>query len=124
MSDNLKKSEESLEKLEVDKTTEKNADKSPNEDSSKKDSSKNKAVKKDSSSVKKESEKKSNIFQTIVLFVRQIIDEMKKVVTPTVDELKEYSIVVVVFVLVIMLFITGVDFVIGKSIMALFGAGK
>ncbi|MDR1861612.1 MAG: preprotein translocase subunit SecE [Candidatus Ancillula sp.] len=56
----------------------------------------------------------------IVTFLRQIINEMKKVVIPTRQELVEYTIVVLVFVLVIMLFITGVDVVIGQIIMFLF----
>lgn len=56
----------------------------------------------------------------IILFVRQIISELKKVVAPTPQELREYTIVVLVFVLVIMLFITGVDVLIGQGVMALF----
>lgn len=70
--------------------------------------------------VKKASTKKAGPIAAVVLFIRQIIDEMKKVTAPTKDELVEYSIVVLVFVLVIMLFITGVDFLIGKGIMAIF----
>lgn len=85
-----------------------------------------KAVQQDNSSNKNLNNKTSddkatrNPFIIVITFIRQIIDEMKKVTTPTKDELKEYSIVVLVFVLVIMLFITGVDFLIGKGIMALF----
>jgi preprotein translocase subunit SecE len=56
----------------------------------------------------------------VVLFIRQIFNELKKVTAPTKDELVEYVIVVLVFVVVIMLFITAVDFVIGKGVMALF----
>jgi preprotein translocase subunit SecE len=56
----------------------------------------------------------------LVLFIRQIISELKKVVAPTRQELREYTIVVLVFVLVIMLFITGVDVLIGQGVMALF----
>jgi preprotein translocase subunit SecE len=73
-----------------------------------------------SSSRKVGTRKKSGPFTNVVLFIRQIINELKKVVTPTKDELIEYTIVVLVFVLVIMVFITGVDFAIGKGIMALF----
>jgi preprotein translocase subunit SecE len=64
--------------------------------------------------------KKSGLIRGVILFIRQIISELRKVVTPTKDELIEYTIVVLVFVLVIMIFITIVDFGIGKAIMALF----
>jgi preprotein translocase subunit SecE len=63
---------------------------------------------------------KVSLIKRLKTFVHQIFDEMKKVVAPTRQELIEYTIVVLVFVLVIMLFITGVDVVIGKIIMALF----
>ncbi|GHT83022.1 hypothetical protein FACS1894125_6310 [Actinomycetota bacterium] len=69
---------------------------------------------------KADKSEKLSIIGRLVTFVRQILSEMKKVVTPTKDELVEYTIVVLVFVLVIMLFITGVDVVIGKIVMALF----
>ncbi|MDR0950725.1 MAG: preprotein translocase subunit SecE [Candidatus Ancillula sp.] len=68
----------------------------------------------------KEVVKKLNIFQRFVLFIRQIIDELKKVTAPTLDEWREYVVVVLVFVLIIMLFITGVDYLIGQGVMALF----
>jgi preprotein translocase subunit SecE len=57
----------------------------------------------------------------LVRFVRQVIAELKKVVRPTRQELMTYSSVVVVFVLIVMAFIFGVDYVIGKAVMWLFG---
>jgi preprotein translocase subunit SecE len=56
----------------------------------------------------------------LILFIQQIISEVKRVVSPTRQELSEYTIVVLVFVLVIMLFITGADVAIGQLVMALF----
>ncbi|MDR1825221.1 MAG: preprotein translocase subunit SecE [Bifidobacteriaceae bacterium] len=57
----------------------------------------------------------------LVLFVRQVVTELKKVVRPTRQELTTYSTVVVVFVLIIMAFIFGIDWLTGKGVMALFG---
>ncbi|MDR2564514.1 MAG: preprotein translocase subunit SecE [Bifidobacteriaceae bacterium] len=57
----------------------------------------------------------------LVRFVRQVIAELKKVVRPTRQELMTYSSVVVVFVLIVMAFIFGVDTLIGKAVMAVFG---
>ena len=65
-------------------------------------------------------DKKPNVYARFVLFVRQIIAELKKVVTPTRSELVNYTIVVLVFVAVIMAFITGIDFGLGKLMLWLF----
>ncbi|EEH64648.1 preprotein translocase, SecE subunit [Gleimia coleocanis DSM 15436] len=53
--------------------------------------------------VKKQQETES-FFARIVLFVKQVIGELKKVVWPTVDEWKTYFLVVLVFVGAIMAF--------------------
>jgi preprotein translocase subunit SecE len=57
----------------------------------------------------------------VVRFVRQVIAELKKVVRPTRQELMTYSSVVVVFVLIVMGFIFGIDYLIGKLVMWVFG---
>lgn len=49
-------------------------------------------------------------FRAISLFVSQIIDELRKVVRPTGSELLNYTIVVIVFVLVIMGVVAAMDF--------------
>lgn len=67
-------------------------------------------------------EKKPNVFARLVLFVRQIIGELKKVVTPTRQDLISYTIVVLVFVAVVMAFITGIDFGLGKLMLWLFAS--
>jgi preprotein translocase subunit SecE len=51
----------------------------------------------------------SRLFGAISLFVRQILDELRKVVRPTGPELVRYTTVVVVFVVVIMAIISGLD---------------
>jgi preprotein translocase subunit SecE len=45
-----------------------------------------------------------------ILFVRQIIAELKKVTRPTVSELRNYTLVVLGFVTVVMIIIAGLDY--------------
>ncbi|MET4144189.1 preprotein translocase subunit SecE [Arthrobacter sp. UYCo732] len=52
---------------------------------------------------------KKGFFGTIFLFVRQVIAELRKVVTPTRNDLFRYTLTVVVFVAVMILFVTAVD---------------
>lgn len=54
-------------------------------------------------------EEKLNFFGRIMLFLRQVIDEMRKVVTPTRKELITYTSVVLVFVLIVMGLVYGFD---------------
>ena len=62
-----------------------------------------------------------NVFARIALFVRQVVGELRKVVTPTRSELINYTIVVLVFVTVVMLFVTALDYVIGQGVLFVFG---
>ena len=52
----------------------------------------------------------SRFFGAISLFVRQILDELRKVVRPTGPELVRYTTVVVVFVMVMMALVSALDF--------------
>lgn len=54
-------------------------------------------------------EKKLNFFQRIALFIRQVFGELRKVVTPTRRELVQFTIVVLVFVIVMMGIVYGLD---------------
>ncbi|MBO1767801.1 MULTISPECIES: preprotein translocase subunit SecE [Allobranchiibius] len=45
----------------------------------------------------------------LVLFIRQVIDELRKVVRPTRQELLNYTAVVVVFICLVMGFVVGLD---------------
>ena len=56
----------------------------------------------------------------IVLFFRQVIDELRKVVWPTMNELWTYFTVVVVFIVAIMAFTGVLDFAFNKAVMWLF----
>lgn len=67
------------------------------------------------------SEGRRNIFARMALFVRQVISELRKVVTPTRTELLNYTWVVLVFLVVVMLFVTAVDFGVGKLAFLVFG---
>ncbi len=51
----------------------------------------------------------SRLFGAIGLFVRQILDELRKVVRPTGPELVRYTTVVVVFVMVMMALVSLLD---------------
>lgn len=70
----------------------------------------------------KNSEKaiKPNIFMRIGLFIKQIIDELRKVVTPTSKELFFWSLAVFIFVL-LMALVTGMDYGLGKLTLWIFG---
>lgn len=75
-----------------------------------------------SESVQKTAEKKSgNIFSRIVLFVRQIIAELRKVVRPSREDLWTYFVVVLLFVLAVMVFIGILDFIFGQIVLWIFG---
>ena len=63
---------------------------------------------------------KKGFFAQIMLFFRQVIAELKKVVTPTRSELVNYFLVVVGFVVVVMLIVTALDFVFGQGSILLF----
>ncbi|MGO2052670.1 preprotein translocase subunit SecE [Glutamicibacter sp. 287] len=63
---------------------------------------------------------KKGFFGRIFLFLRQVISELKKVVTPTRSELINYTLVVIGFVCVVMLIVTILDFVLGQGSILLF----
>ena len=56
-----------------------------------------------------------------IQFLREVIAELKKVAWPSRQETIAYSIVVLVSTIIIAALIFGMDFVFGRSILALFG---
>ena len=64
---------------------------------------------------------KPNVFMRIGLFIKQIIDELRKVVTPTAKELFFWSLAVAIFVLLLMALVTGMDYGLGKLGLLVFG---
>ena len=57
----------------------------------------------------------------ISLFYRQGIAELRKVIWPTRKELVTYTTVVIVFVLVVIAYVSVLDFFFAKAILAIFG---
>jgi preprotein translocase subunit SecE len=57
----------------------------------------------------------------IPLFLRQVIAELRKVIWPTRDQLVTYFIVVLVFVLFMIAFVSVLDFAFNKLAFAVFG---
>ena len=55
-------------------------------------------------------------FARLRRFMRQVVSELKKVVRPTRQELLTYTSVVLVFVLAVMVFVSGLDFSFGKLV--------
>ena len=62
-----------------------------------------------------------NPFARIALFIRQVFTELKKVVTPTRRELVSYTIVVLVFVVIMMAIVVGLDQLFGWLAIIVFG---
>lgn len=61
------------------------------------------------------------LFARIVLFFRQVIDQMSKVVWPTRKELLGYFVAVLIFVAVIMAYIGVLDLAIANLMLLIFG---
>jgi preprotein translocase subunit SecE len=60
---------------------------------------------------KKDRAEKRGPFGRVSLFLRQVVNELSKVVTPTRRELITYTIVVLVFVIIMMAIVSGLDLV-------------
>ena len=56
-----------------------------------------------------------------VTFLRQVVAELRKVVWPTQQQLVTYFLVVLVFVLVMIAYVSLLDVAFGKAVFALFG---
>lgn len=65
--------------------------------------------------------KKPNIFMRIGLFIKQIIAEMRKIVTPTRKQLFMWTLAVFIFVLLLMVVVTAMDFGLGNLAFLIFG---
>lgn len=69
-------------------------------------------------------DRKLGFFGRIALFIRQILDELRKVVTPTRKELAKFTSVVLVFVLIVIGIVYGLDFVFSWVIEQVFGVPR
>ena len=59
--------------------------------------------------------------QRLSLFYRQVVAELRKVIWPTRKELVTYTTVVIVFVLVVIAYVSVLDFAFAKAILGIFG---
>ncbi|GGO06182.1 hypothetical protein GCM10010116_12190 [Microbispora rosea subsp. aerata] len=55
------------------------------------------------------------------LFYRQVVAELRKVIWPRRNDLISYTVVVLVFVLIMVGFVFGIDTLLGKAVLWLFG---
>jgi len=75
-------------------------------------------------SAKRERDERRGPFARISLFLRQVVNELKKVVTPTRRELFSYTGVVLVFVVIMMALVYGLDLAFSLGVNVVFGNGK
>lgn len=68
-------------------------------------------------------EKRRGFFGRILQFFREVIAELKKVVTPTGRQLVNYVVVVLCFVIFMMALIFGLDWIFGQGAFWIFGNG-
>lgn len=73
---------------------------------------------------KKDRAEKRGPFGRFALFIRQVINELSKVVTPTRRELITYTLVVLVFVIIMMAIVSGLDVVFLWLVRFIFGDGS
>jgi len=64
---------------------------------------------------------KKNIFSRLALFIRQVVVELRKVIWPTRNELIQYTIVVVFFILLMSAIVALYDFVFTRGVLFIFG---
>ena len=66
-------------------------------------------------------ERTGGIFARLALFLRQVVDELRKVIWPTRSELINYTTVVVVFVVIMALILAVYDFAFARAVFFVFG---
>jgi preprotein translocase subunit SecE len=62
-----------------------------------------------------------NPFSRLAIFIRQVLAELKKVVTPTRKELWSFIVVVLVFVIIVMAIVGALDWLFGLVVIFVFG---
>jgi preprotein translocase subunit SecE len=70
---------------------------------------------------KRDRAERRNPFARIALFIRQVLAELRKVVTPTRKELVSFTVVVLVFVIIMMALVWGLDQIFGWLVLYVFG---
>jgi preprotein translocase subunit SecE len=62
-----------------------------------------------------------NIFSRLGVFLRQVGAELRRVIWPTRKQVVNYSIVLLVFVVIMGLYIAGLDFIFTEGVLFVFG---
>ena len=65
--------------------------------------------------------RRPNIFRRIVQYYREIVSELRKVIWPGRHELITYSIVVLVFVVVVTAIVATLDYGLTRAVLGIFG---
>lgn len=73
---------------------------------------------------RKERAERRSPFARLAVFIRQVINELRKVVTPTRKELISYTAVVLVFVVIMMVLVSVLDLAFGNLVGWVFGNGS
>jgi preprotein translocase subunit SecE len=68
--------------------------------------------------------KNAGVIARMMLFIRQVVGELRKVTTPTRKELFRYTTVVLMFVVVMMVLVTLLDLAFGTATAFIFGGGN
>jgi len=66
----------------------------------------------------------NNIFARLINFIREVVAELRKVIWPTRKELTTYTLVVVVFVIIMLTIVGGLDYGFAKLVLWSFGNGS
>ncbi|WP_433067058.1 preprotein translocase subunit SecE [Dactylosporangium sp. CS-033363] len=79
---------------------------------------------KDGQKVKVKEGGSNNIFARLINFIREVVAELRKVIWPTRKELTTYTVVVVVFVIIMLAIVGGLDYGFAKLVLWSFGNGN
>ncbi|WP_433210955.1 preprotein translocase subunit SecE [Dactylosporangium sp. CS-047395] len=79
---------------------------------------------KDGRKVKVKEGGSNNIFARLINFIREVVAELRKVIWPTRKELTTYTVVVVVFVIIMLAIVGGLDYGFAKLVLWSFGNGN
>ncbi|MCP2177799.1 preprotein translocase subunit SecE [Williamsia maris] len=79
------------------------------------------ALKERSSRSSTATDQSRNPFIRLWIFLKQVVGELKKVIWPSRSEMVRYTIIVLIFVIVMTAFISGIDLGFAKAVLWLFG---
>jgi preprotein translocase subunit SecE len=65
-------------------------------------------------------DKQPSVFARTVKFIREVVSELRKVIWPTRKQQLTYTVVVLVFVAVVVAFVSGLDLAFAKAVFAVF----